>query len=832
MDSEWVTREDPHTGKPFNHVLSVQLAVDVEGKSYEEILYTRSGNPRKRFRLDALVTMTIKKLAKLGMLSAFPTEVIIIGHFLRADLPNFADFWARKTLMDGFGRTFTGKTRQSIDWDASDEPQSSKSFALIMGGTNDRQIVKVRYADTMLLTPGRGSLDSAASLIGEAKVDLPPGFTKDRMDLFLKADPVAFANYALHDARLTLKYYLHMEQFARKELGLSKLPLTLAGMGIAGLKKHLRAQGVDLNGALSQVVVDEKRYSARTNRYYTYRSLHPTFARQGNDEWGAMCYHGGRNESFYCGPSPTGVFFDLDLASAYTTAMCGLYALDFRAARYTTHLASFGIDTTGLERHDPNIAGMARVRFEFSPETRFPCLPVRLREGMIFPLKGESRCTAPELLLAYRLGAKLEILEGVVIPWLDEQPIFMDFITKVQANRAKAQAKSLLDAIWKEMGNSLYGKLGQGVHERRAFDPKTGTSNRFPPSAITSPWHAAHVTGFIRAVLGELIAAVPSQYRIISATTDGFLTDAPFDEIPLDGPLTSEFRRFRKLAFNDNTVLVEKHRVAQVVAMKTRGQMTGESIPGYPIVLAKAGVKPLAESADHNEYMLGLYLNREFGEKHPRNSLSSMRDMWMNESDLVACSHDITLNLDFDFKRRPIDPVALSVPGYIKPHLAFDTLPWETVDHAERAYISFKAWSARNKRVLKSLADFEDFSSYLSQYEAIHLRNLQVRADGSFGVLKRQFLRAWVRELWGFSRDGWIYETLVGHFADRGFHMTLMDVKNAKRPNVKVIAHSVVLDDHSFPMLREIHRIFPEAEIGKLMRTGDLERFMDKVSRS
>lgn len=39
-------------------------------------------------------------------------------------------------------------------------------------------------------------------------------------------------------------------------------------------------------------------------------------------------------------------------------------------------------------------------------------------------------------------------------------------------------------------------------------------------------------------------------------------------------------------------MLVEKHRISQVIAMKTRGQITAQSIEGHPALLAKAGIKP------------------------------------------------------------------------------------------------------------------------------------------------------------------------------------------------------------------------------------------------
>lgn len=828
IDSEWVTEKDTHTGLPYNHVLSVQIVADVNGQRLEKIVYLKSRSPRARPKLRLVVLNILRDLKMRGLLSEWPNQIVIFGHFLRADLPNFSDFWSAKRELDGYGRTFTG--RGSIDpVKNDDDPQSSSPFALIVGRRPHRQLIKVRYIDTMLLTPGRGSLDTAASLINAGKVHLPPGFTKDRMDLLLRHDPVAYEQYALHDARLALDYGLHMLRFAQTELGLNGLSSTLAGMAIAGLKAHFKQLGRDLTGELSLERQSEKRYSRRTQKYYTRNWMAARFERQVFEEFAAVGYHGGRNECFYCGPTSVGTYYDFDLSGAYTTAMCALRPLDYAKAQLSTSLDVFGIDTYGPGRHCTDIAGVARVEFEFPPGTKFPCLPVRSGDRLLFPRTGVSTCTAHELLLAHRLGATLKVQMGLVIPWKDAPPIFMDFIRKVQAKRASAPAKSLLNQTWKELGNSLYGKTAQGVHERRVFNTKTGHSNPVPHSAITTPWFAAYVTGFIRAVLGELVAGVPKDRLIISATTDGFLTDARLDEIPVDGPLALEFRRLRNLAFGDDVILVEKHRVAQVVAMKTRGQMTGEIIPGHDVLLAKAGIKPLAEPGDHNDYMLHLYLNRHVDQKHLRRSLVSMRHMWHTESDLVAHEQDIRLNLEYDFKRRPVKPLMGVVRGY--EHLAFHTEPWDTADHAETASERFRGWSHLKSRLLKNLNDYNEFSSYLMQSSVTRGLGLQVRADLSLGVLKRQFLRAFTRDEWGLKRDDWTYKELAEYLSQAGFITTMTDIKNAARREAKLEEHVVVIDEYSLPLIRHILREFPDFDLEKAVRPEDLPDLLAALGR-
>lgn len=307
---------------------------------------------------------------------------------------------------------------------------------------------------------------------------------------------------------------------------------------------------------------------------------------------------------------------------------------------------------------------------------------------------------------------------------------------------------------------------------------------------------------------------------IVSATTDGFLTDAPLDEIPINGPLSLEFLRLRHLAFGDQTILVEKHRVAQVVAMKTRGQMTGETIPGHDALLAKAGIKPLAEPADHNDYMLDLYLHRKPGQTHIRRSLVNMRHMWHTESDLVGLEQDIRLNLEYDFKRRPVMPSMGLVRGY--QHLTFRTDPWDTAEDAEVTTVRFRGWSDLQGRLLKTLDDYARFSSYLLQYQTMRGLGLQVRSDNSLGVLKRQFLRAFTRELWGLQKGDWTYDELAQYFFQAGFPVVSMDVKNAARREAKLEEHSVVVDEYSLPMIRHILREFPDFHLEKAVRHQDL----------
>lgn len=63
-----------------------------------------------------------------------------------------------------------------------------------------------------------------------------------------------------------------------------------------------------------------------------------------------------------------------------------------------------------------NVAGFVECRFLFPAHVIAPCLPVKTKRGLIYPLSGVTFCTAYEITLAHRIGASLEIISGLIIP--------------------------------------------------------------------------------------------------------------------------------------------------------------------------------------------------------------------------------------------------------------------------------------------------------------------------------------------------------------------------------------------------------------------------------
>ena len=172
---------------------------------------------------------------------------------------------------------------------------------------------------------------------------------------------------------------------------------------------------------------------------------------------------------------------------------------------------------------------------------RFPVFGVRTERGLIFPLRGRTVTTAPEIAAARHVGVTVKIIAGVIVPWDQTVRPFERFVVKMLKLRGalKQDGKDTLESkTVKVMTNALYGKTAQGVRKRTVYDVRAGGSKPLERSAITSALLAAYTTGLIRATIAELMNSIPAGRIVVSVSTDGFLTSAAVEEIGLDGPAT------------------------------------------------------------------------------------------------------------------------------------------------------------------------------------------------------------------------------------------------------------------------------------------------------
>ena len=447
-------------GKAKYRVLSYQFhCITSDGRSWSGV-----GCPRgdDRISLGEFLVFALAAGVQGGHVQRLPTTVYLAGHFTRADIPAFSDFKTLQSLMSNVRNTFVS-IGNFIPVDVK------------FGRTPVR--IKVHLRDTMLLTPASSkSLAEVGKLVGVPKVSLDPDKKREReiksnMASLREENWPLFREYALNDAVICAKYLelvgVQYEQLTEKR----KIPVTLTSLGVELLQKSWREAGLDDLEILGKEEVKVERWNGpkgcmmpRTDRVTLEEPyFHEAFVTE--------CYHGGRNEQYWFGPGRESRWTDFDLSSAYPTAMSLICKPRWREISQQNRLDDF----------TPTTLGFATVEFKFPASVRFPTLPVRTANGLVFPSEGRSDCAAPEIALARDLGANLEIVRSVVVATDDDTSVFGDFTKHCIEQRNLYDKGSLNALLWKEIANSTYGKTAQGLRSKRVYDMRDDTMKLLPP---------------------------------------------------------------------------------------------------------------------------------------------------------------------------------------------------------------------------------------------------------------------------------------------------------------------------------------------------------------
>jgi len=854
FDAEWVTIPDGRGGH-VNEVLCITAVLACGGRETSLIFYPRGRARQDRPTMGQFFQKLISKAMKEGALASMPDRIVAFGHFMRGDLASFGDFWSAKREFRGLGKTVVSRRgghvlegeeglRLVVKGEAEGTPggTADASSAAEQAYLRDREgrafSVRLRFVDTIKLTPGGKGLAHVGKLIGVPKLDLhrdlgipdtateerpecqgmelEARYGKERMDLVFRDFRTQAEEYALNDAKIALAYGLWVEKMVREQFGLKHLPSTLAGIS-AALVRQLAGGGDALAALMGRETRTEQRFDAQTREFRTVKrdAVSPGLAIY--YQMACNAYHGGRNECYFHGPTPVADWCDYDLPGAYTTALVALRPVDHRRIRQETDPDAFGIDDMGI----------AWVTFRFPAGTRFPCLPVRAANGgLVFPLEGRQEdrvyACAPEIYLARRMGAEIEIIQGFKAPWCSEARIFEDFTRLVQTKRREFPKKThaALNELWKEVGNSAYGLTAQGLKDKNGFDPHTMRSQPILQSPLTEPFLAAWATSFIRAVLGEILAGLPENGTVVTATTDGLLTDVPIERLKLDGPLCSYFADIRERLFGEREVLdpEPKHGARQLISVAVRTTFTARPAPGQELVCAKGSVKPdtAPEPVAQNRFMRRLYMDQYIGMKVKHEQLISAREQFTKECDLIDVKPKRALHMRYDFKRRPVRP-RMQALGLRQARVAWESVPWQTLDEAEFARVRVEGWSREREKVFKTLDDYRDWEAYFEASMA--LRNaaaaagikppFQVRKDNAWGILLRLFLQAGRQGAWGVDFPPRGLTAIAKAFTEAGFPVTKEDITYAKRRAAPLLAHCVPWVAETRQLLSVILRHFP-----------------------
>ncbi len=689
-------------GKARSLILSYQFhAKTSEGLEWSGICCPEGD---ERITLQDFMIFVLGTGARLHGVRNIPIKVYLVGHFTRADIPAFADFQELTKYMSAVRSTFV----------------STDSYVKVNVPTSevedDDVTLKLYIRDTMLLTPQSSkSLKALGELVGIEKVELTPDREEFKriirnMDKLRYENWDLFKRYALTDAEICVRYIEKVIEQYKAVTGNFKVPITLTGIGVDLLLKSWSDAGLDYLNMLGKERIRQSYYDKKKG-YQVYKTTDVEIDCVHRETvFVTECYHGGRNEQFWFGPGFKDDWSDFDLSSAYPTAMSLIGLPDWLSIH----------DSKNLDDYGPETLGFVEVEFEFPAETRYPTLPVRTDNGLIFPLKGLSCCAAPELFVARKLGAKLTIKHGVIVPTDNSTRIFGDFIKDCINKRMSAGSKTLEGLFWKEISNSTYGKTAQGLHEKRVYDMRDREGKSLPPSKITNAYYASYITSFTRAVLGEIMNSVPSNRMVFSCTTDGFIcnmTDAEAVVCQLE-VLSTLYSKQRRILTKDSTVLDKKHAVKRPLGWRTRGQATldvGDVHPkqsDFHIVLAKGGIytpPEFEEDDEQNAEIVRMFFARTPETRIIVEAKTGVRDMVEYNADFVEKIFSKRLNMEYDWKRAPFAVTDSKTYG----HIAFSTRPWVTREQFVTIRDTWNEYVKNAPHCLKTLGDFDEFSSFV-----------------------------------------------------------------------------------------------------------------------
>ncbi|SDO19925.1 DNA polymerase [Afipia sp. GAS231] len=748
-----------------------------------------------------------------------PKTIILVAHYNRADLPAFEDrkqiFWRLQNVRSSL-ISASAPISLKVSFDDGDEK------------TVD---ISVYVRDTILLAPaGRKSLAEIGKLIEREKIRLSEDdeeelHLKKNMKVFRNTDWEAFREYALIDAEISAKYFLRLTQIYQDVTGEDFVPSALSSIGMKLLVKGWQEEepqrdptGLVGKEPVTEVIWNEKTQGFRKWNHKPYLEELSWFV-----DFVTECYHGGRNEQLWFGPSFEDDWYDYDLTGAYPTAMATIGRLDWRSIRPLFSLNELGSDD----------AAFVCVDFKFPDGTRYPTLPVRSQNGIIFPLTGRSYCARPEIELAQQLGCELTLKHGVAVPQDTNDKVFFNFIKETIQKRDESPTK-MENAFWKELTNSCYGKTAQGLREKRVFSLRKRRGERIGESSISNPFYASYITSFVRAVVGEIMNRIPADKMVFSVTTDGFLTNATEQEMELakGGPISKRFSDARDALKGDPEVLSEKHRVRQVLGWRTRGQATikpgGETVDADKrYVLAKAGIKApveCTETHEQNDYITELFFRRDAVHKIELDYFTSVREMLLWNADLVGKKSKKHISMEYDFKRKPYSAGMTEVEDIRplsdgpKPHLVFSTEPWNSISEFKQVRSVWNDFYGKTKICLKTTNDFAEFADFFDTASSLSpgMERYMRSKNGDIRRLKRDVCRAFKRGQAGFSaHQNMTAKEFAAALDETGFlaagePIKVSDVTNAAKANAPFIRNSTPPTKPVRKIVQKIRERFPE----------------------
>lgn len=661
--------------------------------------------------------------------------------------------------------------------------------------------VSLNVADTMCHAPtGMKKLKDLGDVVGIHKVDIPDSRKADMLQL-LEDDPAAYLEYASTDSVVALMY-------ASALYGWNNTPpvtVTSAAASVmkANMMQYMGLDSHDTDGfnrcyrGLGRISHGRLRLPDRPG-FCESTSLEPVSDKANTiQHYASHAYHGGYN-----GCSEVGFFpqetHDFDLRNAYPTAMCLVPDVDWENPVWF-HIQDRLMDIRDFQSSgdgfSPAALFVGYCRFRFPDSVKFPCIPVNVDGVPVYPRSSDGLdgvyIAGPYIYLALRLGASVFCENGYFInslltPDMHESRSLSYAVKQFVQDRSRAidkhGKKSLEELILKAMVNAGYGKNAQNVVQKHTWSAYKDIMEDLGCSAITNPVSAMMTTAIVQCVL----LASQNQlhdlgYMACSVTTDGFISDCPFDVlVGLDLYGFRHFMEQARLFLTDGAdagLWEEKHHQDDLVNFTTRGNV---SLLPHGVCAhnsAKSGFE--SDSYEDRYWLMTQVLSRTGTVDCTDMKWSSFKDVVQGKTDFRVSPETRHLHMDFDLKRKP------DRETFTTDHPVVDGVTYEIAHFDTEPYVDIAEFRLYRKKkelfdCLRTTGEWKEFFT-------------KVDTDGCSGIVKDLDWSVLVSIVMGYRAGKWEIPSLDGktvaekcswinqhNSSTRKFKES--DWKNARRP--------------------------------------------------
>ncbi len=607
---------------------------------------------------------------------------LVVCHFSKAEMLGFSD-GLDIVLGGGFldiNKTFTGTT--------------------IFITSNGREI-QVELIDTFLLT--FQSLETLGGWLGMEKLDSHGYRSTGQMLRWFYENPDEFKKYALRDSEITIEFYVKYMEFLAS-CGLAVNIRTIGGCYEKSLAMLLNKSDRRRNLGYGRKPIVKK------GKLAGYRLDTSKLAMELE-----RCYYGGRNEVYVVGEFEKEVY-DYDLRSAYATFLSLIPEWDLsKSLRFKSAKGLYEYIKT-----NPLAVGYVDLDFQFRNDVRYPSIPIKTPNGLVFLRSGTSCISLQEFLVSFPYLNRVKINSCTVYHPTKSSSIISEFTTHLRNLRLqmKRDGNKFGSEILKLIVNSGYGKTSQGLSDKKSIDLENSTRNKIIMtkrqfSRITNPLIASFITGCCRAVIAEYLYHFDEKAtNVCSVTTDGLVVSGRLDEDEFGG--VGILSRYISDKIGE-PIIELKHCGKRYLGIKTRAQALLGDNP--QVALTGISTKGMTQK-EKGEFLLCEWYGRtRFKDtKYHVRILPSTREWIKTGCHPIAKEQLKSFNFDFDLKRKPDN-----VEDY-KGMSRFQTIPfvsledyqiykdcYEDFDRGKR--IRGKTQAGKNKLVTKS--DFERFFRYV-----------------------------------------------------------------------------------------------------------------------